>query len=207
MTYLTEWITNIILFILLAIVIDLLIPNSSLHRYVKMVVGLLLIVIILTPVLKLFSVDVDTILAKVDFTPSNEEENIENLIKMKKKEIQASQRAYILEQMAVQMESQVEGEMIKKYGYSIENVSVSLQNTDTDQISQEDLGEIKILMKRMDSKKQSSIAVVEKVQIDTTEPIKPKDELNHLEKIKRHLAGRWKVPEGKISIVVEGGMM
>ncbi|MEN2451142.1 stage III sporulation protein AF, partial [Bacillus sp. JR_15] len=33
MSFLTEWITSIILFILFAIVIDLLLPNSSMQKY------------------------------------------------------------------------------------------------------------------------------------------------------------------------------
>ena len=37
MEFLTEWLTNIILFILMAIVIDMLLPNSSMQKYAKMV--------------------------------------------------------------------------------------------------------------------------------------------------------------------------
>ncbi|MCY8267765.1 stage III sporulation protein AF, partial [Bacillus haynesii] len=42
MEFLTEWLTNIILFILMAIVIDMLLPNSSMQKYAKMVISLLL---------------------------------------------------------------------------------------------------------------------------------------------------------------------
>ncbi|MDI5788458.1 stage III sporulation protein AF [Bacillus licheniformis] len=35
MEFLTEWLTNIILFILMAIVIDMLLPNSSMTKYAK----------------------------------------------------------------------------------------------------------------------------------------------------------------------------
>ncbi|MDV2687064.1 stage III sporulation protein AF, partial [Alkalihalophilus lindianensis] len=52
MDFLIEWVTNIILFILLATVIDMLLPNSSMQKYTKMVMGLLLIAIILTPIFK-----------------------------------------------------------------------------------------------------------------------------------------------------------
>ncbi len=40
MDFLKEWVTNIILFILLATVIDMLLPNSSMQKYTKMVTGL-----------------------------------------------------------------------------------------------------------------------------------------------------------------------
>lgn len=54
MSFLTEWITSIILFILFAIVIDLLLPNSSMQKYAKMVVSLLLIVVMLNPIFAFF---------------------------------------------------------------------------------------------------------------------------------------------------------
>ena len=56
MSFLTSWISNIIIFILLATVIDMLLPNSSLQKYAKMVIGLLLIAIIITPILSLFQI-------------------------------------------------------------------------------------------------------------------------------------------------------
>ncbi|MCY9430773.1 stage III sporulation protein AF, partial [Bacillus spizizenii] len=45
MSFLTEWLTTIVLFILFAIVIDMLLPSSSMQKYAKMVVSLLLIVV------------------------------------------------------------------------------------------------------------------------------------------------------------------
>lgn len=53
MSFLTEWLTTIVLFILFAIVIDMLLPSSSMQKYAKMVVSLLLIVVMLTPIFKL----------------------------------------------------------------------------------------------------------------------------------------------------------
>ncbi|MCY8129840.1 stage III sporulation protein AF, partial [Bacillus spizizenii] len=40
MSFLTEWLTTIVLFILFAIVIDMLLPSSSMQKYAKMVVSL-----------------------------------------------------------------------------------------------------------------------------------------------------------------------
>ena len=54
MEFIKEWVTNIIIFILFATVIDMLLPNSKFQKYTKMVIGLLLIAIIFTPIFKLF---------------------------------------------------------------------------------------------------------------------------------------------------------
>lgn len=61
MNFITEWVTNIILFILLATVVDMLLPNSTFQKYAKMVAGLLLITVILTPVFKLISSDFEDV--------------------------------------------------------------------------------------------------------------------------------------------------
>ena len=63
MSFLTSWISNIIIFILLATVIDMLLPSSSLQKYTKMVIGLLLIAIIITPILRLFQTNFDQIIS------------------------------------------------------------------------------------------------------------------------------------------------
>ena len=65
-------------------VVDMLLPNSKFQKYTKMVIGLLLIAIILTPILKLIS----QILKKRWHTiPDFEDQNqqMENLIDLQKK--------------------------------------------------------------------------------------------------------------------------
>src|SRR4051794_11456966 len=113
MEFLIEWVTNIILFILLATVIDMLLPNTSMQKYTKMVTGLLLIAIILTPIFKLISKDFETAMAQIPTFQGPGEKNMENSIELQKKEIQASNHAYILETMAVQLEKGVEEELME----------------------------------------------------------------------------------------------
>lgn len=74
MSFLTEWITNIIVFILLAVVIDLLLPNSSMQKYAKMVISLLLIIVIINPIFKIFSADMNDVLNDFRLQASSEGE-------------------------------------------------------------------------------------------------------------------------------------
>lgn len=55
MATLAVWLKKIVLLVLLATVLDLLLPNTELQRYVKLVMGLLILLVILSPVLTLFS--------------------------------------------------------------------------------------------------------------------------------------------------------
>lgn len=86
MEFLKEWITTIIIFILLATVIDMILPSSKLQKYTKMVTGLLLIAIILTPIFKFVSSDFEqTIMSLPTIESTSSKEEIENSIEMQKK--------------------------------------------------------------------------------------------------------------------------
>jgi stage III sporulation protein AF len=207
LAYVTEWITNIILFILLAIVIDLLIPNSSLQRYSKMVIGLLLIVIILTPVLQLFNRNVDELLSEVQLPGSKEEEKVEILIENQKKEIQASQRAYIVEQMAVQMKTQAEKELLDEHGYQIEGVQLVFKD-DEGELSESNLEEVNVTV-RKEATEEAESREIKRVTIDTTKPIVKEDQQKEIEEavedIQYDLAKMWQLSPEKIVIDLEGG--
>ncbi|PLS15300.1 stage III sporulation protein AF [Bacillus sp. M6-12] len=200
MEFLTGWITNIIIFVLLATVIDMLLPTSSMQKYAKMVIGLLLIATILTPILRLFTADFEKIMAEtVRSFNSPEEKNTENLMEMKKKEIQASQRAYILEQMAAGLKAGVEEELMEDYEMAIESIDVTVKNDEQPQIP-EDLQGITVSLTQAENR-DDEVAAVAKVVVDTSSPL-PESNVN-LKDVKEFLAAQWAVDEEMIEIAAE----
>ncbi|KPB03901.1 stage III sporulation protein AF [Bacillus sp. CHD6a] len=206
MSYLTEWITSIILFILLATVVEMLLPNSSMQKYTKLVIGLLLIVVILTPILKLLSTDMDELFAKMTTHSSyTSKENTENLIEMKKKEIQASHAAYILNKAAVLMKEDVEEELRESYGVTVKDLQVVVKNEDqlTELPIEENIESVVILLEQ--SEDETAIQVVKPVQIDTSRQKEPAPSSKEEGKIANFLADRWQLQPTNISVAVEGG--
>lgn len=204
MAFLADWITNIILFILLATVIEMLLPNSSMQKYVKMVVGLLLIVIILTPLFQLLTQDFEQTFASLRVSPQNEEKNIENLIEIKKKEIQASNRAYILEEMAVQMKTEVEEEMVQEYGLTVEKVLLVPKEESIEITSPDDLSSIEVVLSKQD-KDPNAVAVVKPVIIDTSKQTQIQTNQPIVKEIASFLASFWGSSPEQIVVSVEGG--
>jgi stage III sporulation protein AF len=197
--YITEWIRTIIVFLLLATVLHMLLPNTSLQKYVKFVVSLLLIVLILTPVFKLLRTDVQEVIA--GFNTSASKKNIENVIDQKKKEIQASQRAYILEQMAVQMKKQVAKDLEVEYGVQV----VDLRITAVSEVkSPEDIQEISVTFKEADRKTSGTVEAVKRIKIDTSTPHQQTVDKQATQDIQQFLAREWQLEESKI-MVQEGG--
>ena len=196
MSFLTEWVTNIIVFVLLASVIDMLLPSSNMQKYTKIVTGLLLITIILTPLMKLFTADFEEALADINLEGTVKTASVENLVEMKKKEIQASQRAYILEQMAVQMKDDVEKEMIEQYGLTVKHIE--LEADDLEKLPESILS----VSIHLDTSQDETVTAIKPVEIDTTKAI-PKDESN--QEITEMLSEKWNIPGDKLVITIEGG--
>lgn len=203
MDFIKEWITNIIIFILLATVLDMLLPNSSFQKYTKIVTGLILIAIILSPVMKLFTSDFETAIASMGQFNSFEDEKIKNSIEFQKKEIQASQHAYILETMAVQLKTAAEEELMEQQGMEIANIELEVNDQDQRPFP-ENLEYVIVHVKKAEDEGET-VAVVREVEIDTNAPLPSKQTSQNTDQISSLLSKKWNVPEKSIQIMIEGG--
>ncbi|MCY8341075.1 stage III sporulation protein AF [Bacillus haynesii] len=203
MEFLTEWLTNIILFILMAIVIDMLLPNSSMQKYAKMVISLLLIVVILNPIFSLFRTDPDVIFEKLTKNGQVQSNEIKNQLNSEKKEIQASQQAYILEQMAVQLEKNAEGRFTSDK-YKIDRVAVS---SDSQLKTEKDLSkyvEVSVFLQPASEKTVQAVAPVE-INTDRGYQSMREREKKETGEVREQLAGIWEISPDKITVHIEGG--
>ncbi|CAM3992769.1 stage III sporulation protein AF [Mesobacillus thioparans] len=203
MDFIKEWVTNIIIFILLATVLDMLLPNSSFQKYTKIVTGLILIAIILSPVMKLFTSDFETAIASMGQLSGQEDEKIKNSIEFKKKEIQASQHAYILETMAVQLKTAAEEELMEQQGMEIANIELEVNDQDRRSFP-ENLEYVIVHLKKAEDEGET-VAVVREVVIDTNAPLPSKQTSQNTDQISSLLSEKWNVPEKSIQIMIEGG--
>ena len=200
MDILTDWITNIVIFILLAGVMDMLLPSSAMQKYAKMVLGLLLITLLLSPLFKLISVDFDSLLASFSDAEYVEKNQMENRIENKKTEIQAVQDAYILEKMAVQLEKDGEEELVAQFNYEIADIDVAMNGTDQPQIP-DDLEHITVVLTPAPADGQAEIETVAEVTISIEEPLPDKDD--GTKDIREFLADKWEVDADRIHVDFE----
>lgn len=212
MQFLTEWINNIILLILLASVLELLLPNSSLQRYVKMVVGLLLLVIILTPLLSILTKDVDGWVSAIGSSNQLiEEKDVQFSLENKKKEIQQVSLAYISEQVAVQLKRQVEEEMITKFEKEVVAVNVALKDFLEEEDYLNSVTQVSIHLRSINGTEEvinETIPAVALVNIDTTKQVEVlNEEKTNETEILQYLATTWPIPIEKIEVLMEGGSL
>jgi stage III sporulation protein AF len=203
MEFIKEWVTNIILFVLFATMVDMLLPNSNFQKYAKMVIGLLLIAIILTPIFKLISEDFEQAMATIPEFKGNNEYQMKNLIDLQKSEIQASQDAYILKQMTVQMTEDAEEELMDQYGLVIADINL-LVDEDSQQPFPENLQKVVIQLKQP-AEETDAVEAVKSVEINTEEPLIQKTKTESNDKVVQLLSHKWNVDEEVIALEIEGG--
>ncbi|ASS91866.1 stage III sporulation protein AF [Aeribacillus pallidus] len=201
MSFITEWVTNIILFIFIAIILDMLLPRSAMQKYVKVVVSLLLVSVILTPILNIFSYDFPNLLSEELLNSEAKEDSIKKSIEFKKNEIQANNRAYILEQMAVQMKNLAEEELVENYGLKVQKIHLSVDETKEKIESENDLKQVTVFVEEKDLP--HTVETVKPVEINMNE--EDKKMLANENEIIVKLAETWGVSKEKISIEMEGG--
>ncbi len=204
MEFIKEWVTNIILFVLFATLIDMLLPTSKFQKYTKMVVGLLLISIILTPIFKLFSTDFEeTFAAVIPIWEEQKDVQIKNLTDLQKNEIQATHDAYILEQMAVQLKGDAEEELMSQFDLVISDLEVVVDAEDQRPFP-ENLQKV-VLTLNEETTETEAIEVVKSVEINTNDPVE-ENEPNPIQndKIIQLLSDKWSIDESTIELQIEG---
>ncbi|WP_331460453.1 stage III sporulation protein AF [Gracilibacillus suaedae] len=196
--YLSSWILQIIIYMILAMIVDLILPSSTLKQYVKLVVGLLLILIILQPLLSVFNVNVNQMVDQIIPTnsASSVESEIENGMNQQKSEIEQIQSAYVLEEMVVQMENIVEEELQETYNYQIEDMEVDWASHPSSE--ENELERIYVQLAMMDD----DPAKVEEVNIQIGDSLPQTSESppNDANEIKHFLADQWGVEDEIIHI-------
>jgi stage III sporulation protein AF len=198
-----QWVTQIILFIVIASIIDLLVPADSMKKYVKLVVGLILILILLEPIFHVFNTDIEKSI-EMSINELNHElksnEPIENQIEFQKKEIQSGQHAYILEQMAVQLKA-LAGDPLKEE-YQVEITTIDFIFNDTENISFEELTEVIVYIDEAKNG-EGAVNTVEDVVINSKRhQEEPGEEVSEIEIL---LMEVWELTDKKVSIYWEGG--
>src|SRR5690625_3378814 len=125
MNFITEWIMQIIVFILLGTIVELILPNNSMKKYVNIVIGLLLLLILAKPILYIFNVDVTAALNRMEETIFQDEkmmEETEILFENQKRDIQAEQDAYIWNEVKSQLMQEANPILMEQFSVQVDDV-------------------------------------------------------------------------------------
>lgn len=201
MEFISAWITQIILFIIVATIIDLMVPDLSMKKYIKLVLGLVLILLLLQPIFSLFQLDFEAAIEDAYttfFETDSEIERMENSIEMQKNEIESTYDAYILEEMAVQLKSLTDEALLEEFQVQITAIDFVFE--DEEEKTYEGLVEVIVYLEPSVAG-YGQVEPIEEIIIGAeTEDVETDDEA-----IITLLRDTWELKDKQITVIWEGG--
>lgn len=195
----TDWIMQILVFIVFATIVELLLPSNQMKKYVHLVLGLLLLLLLTKPILHVFSVDVTTITEQLDQSLFQNEEKLEqtkNDIDKQKKDIQATQDAYIWNEVTSQLKQ--EGNEVLKEKHAAEITELTIETNDENELL---LVQCRVSMTAPSENNDA----IEPIEIDIDDGKSKQSQQKQKNKIISSLADVWDIKTSQIEVQWEGG--
>lgn len=133
MAFLASWIKQLVLVVILATFVDLLLPDNKMKRYARLVVGLLILLLILSPVLTLFKGDwsPERLLAAEDGAVEGELASLEE-IERQTESLHEKQRQLVANNAAERLEQALSAGIEQQFSVAVADVEVTLTRGESD---------------------------------------------------------------------------
>ncbi len=217
---LSEWIQQIILIILLATFIDFLLPNSTFHKYSKLVISLFILLTILSPILKIISSDFNYDSFISSLTIEKGEQKINDRINSLTGELSTLNKEIIEKKIADELQVELNQYIEKEFGnYGVSNLKIDLlENKEATTITnlQVVINKNNVKVSKETSKKTNEVKKVE-IPIVKIKPVILSEEkninsenfqnddkyLDMIQKISAYIQSKWGLSDKEIEIMVE----
>jgi stage III sporulation protein AF len=130
MEWLSLWLKKIILLVLLAAFLDLILPNTNLQRYVKMVMGLIILVSIMSPLFSLFNLSQDELALRMSRYQQEMTDSTDSDWKSLTNRILSTQDEQAHRYVQTQMEAIIREQIKESYGVELAQVSINMEQKD-----------------------------------------------------------------------------
>lgn len=196
--WISGWAQGIIVAVIIATIIEMLLPEGSSKKYIKVVVGIYILFTIVSPVITKITNKEFKLSDIIDLDEYIEAASSDNTYN----ELEKSNNENIKEVYIASLKSDIEGKIANK-GYNADSIEVEVQDNDEYTINS-----ITISVSKLDEKEENNnIEIVNKVEINvstSTEKSKEneKEELSKKEKeeLKEYLSSVYELPEDNIII-------
>ena len=128
MGWLSSWLRELIMIVLLATFVDMLLPNRSMERYVKLVLSLLILLTLLSPITKLLKSDpvgeLKRAMTAMD-SPSDGNATLEQILAQGRR-LQSNEQEQSLQWTAKELANVMKGQIEETTGERVQSVAVKL---------------------------------------------------------------------------------
>ncbi|MCF6460090.1 stage III sporulation protein AF [Clostridium sp. Cult3] len=200
-SFLRYWIQDIVMIFLIVSIVEILLPNSNMRKYINMVIGFLIIIVIVSPFIKLLSRDYS-----IDERVLKEHLKMNELVYKDKSNLSSVYDKQVKEMYTNKMELEVTEFVHETSNYKVESVNLSIDETN------ENFGklkEIEILLKVDGEEKidknvnKNSIAIIkiDDVSIDNNdEAFNAYKTLEDGEDLKKSLSKKFNISKENIRV-------
>lgn len=196
--WISGWAQGIIVAVIIATIIEMLLPEGNSKKYIKVVVGIYILFTIVSPVITKITNKEFKLSDIIDLDEYIEAASSDNTYN----ELEKSNNENIKEVYIASLKSDIEGKIANK-GYNADSIEVEVQDNDEYTINS-----ITISVSKLDEKEENNnIEIVNEVEINvstSTEKSKEneKEELSKKEKeeLKEYLSSVYELPEDNIII-------
>ncbi|WP_081722813.1 stage III sporulation protein AF [Schnuerera ultunensis] len=156
--FLKAWVKDIAIIFVLISIIEIVLPSSNMKRYIDMVIGLLIIIVLITPFIKLiqkdFQVDREVFFNTVDQIEYEYKENAE---------LASLQEGQVKEIYVSKIKDEIEGLILETTEYIVDGINISIHE---DGINYGEIRDVEIILKENRGKDERMDDYVTVVQIE-----------------------------------------
>lgn len=205
MAFVSSWLMQIVLILLFAVVMDLVVPSSSMRNYVKLVMGLVIMVTMLKPVSVLFDNKFD--ISRIQWPEQTSKFADYSVVKGKADELQRDQQKQAEQQVNTQLEKLVKEQV--ESAYPLEVAAVQAQMTGEGQNAE--VAQLNVTVRAKSGSNSGEIQPVQPVDIQISHQQQPAIEQSvpvgkeqMLKQIKQELAAKLQISNSHISVQWSG---
>ncbi|OYD09990.1 stage III sporulation protein AF [Paludifilum halophilum] len=210
------WLKQIIILVLLATFMDLLLPNNAMDRYVKLVMGLLIILAILSPIFQLIRQDLDLTSLSDQQLEGSGRENLSSVkaIKQKGEQLTETQNRLIHEQAEQRMAATLRKGVEKRFPVEVIQSEVKTKGKEEARIE----GVHLVVRRAADKGGEEAVDPVDPVDpVDIGMDSESRNKEDHQKdepsseqralsrRIVQYVEETWKLPPEQIKVEVEDG--
>lgn len=204
--FLTSWIKDIAIVFVIISIIEIMLPNTNMKKYINMIIGFLIIIVIISPFVKLLNKDLDLEKGKnIDFKNKINTYDDENL------EFMSTQEQQIEEVYIKKIEKEIKDLVQENTEYQVEEIKIHISK---DNIEYGEIENIELILGEYMKEEQEdleeeliSIENVEKVSIGeqdkTLTNLENLEELKEDEEIKNIIFQNYNISKKNIKLYIK----
>ena len=198
--FLKKWIIDIVILFVLVSLVEIIIPNSNIKKYINVVTGLIIIIVIIAPFINLIdqSYDIDNEVYKTIIDDFISVETNESMLL-------SVQEEQIKETYLNKIKEDIEEIVNKESDYKAAQINISLDEGEENYGS---IKEVDLILKNEDieeSKSEEAINLINIEEIKINEAKQETDDLAEFQdnNIKNQIVEKYNLPEDKIRIYID----